>query len=76
MEDIESGLVRWLRVTNLGDYRPQPKFHLLLTWAVSNHPQPIRWCRAHRARTGEVSPPPDQPWPQPDLWGLFLWLGF
>ena len=57
MEDIESGLVRWLRVTNLGDYRPQPKFHLLLTWAVSNHLQPTRWDLAPRARTGEVSPP-------------------
>ena len=33
MQKIVRGNVRWLRVTNLGDYKPQPKSHAFLTWA-------------------------------------------
>ena len=33
MHQIIRGDVRWLRITNLGDYKPQPKSHAFLTWA-------------------------------------------
>jgi hypothetical protein len=33
MQNIIQGNVKWLRITNFGDFKPQPKSHAFLTWS-------------------------------------------